>query len=207
MTLMQFYFYRHSISHHHPELSSRKNITTPTSIRNGSVSSSSRSPPLRESHTSYYIIFKLILRLLQSCLINYHRKMSYNNSAPSCSNSSFHDTEKCLFSFRVVNRIDNTSCCLTCFCESGLINRVQNFEIFINHLISNGPYTPWVCSVCHWNNIQVRPAALCTVCMHALALLQIKLRRSRIDLSTTHFLYNHFTHKFEFVGATLPRNE
>jgi len=133
--------------------------------------------------------------------------MSYNNSAPSNSSSSFHDTEKCLFSFRVVNRIDNTSCCLTCFCESGLINRVQNFEIFINHLISNGPYTPWVCSVCNWNNIQVRPAALCTVCMHALALLQIKLRHSRIDLSTTHFLYNHFTHKFEFIGATLARNE
>jgi len=133
--------------------------------------------------------------------------MSNINNTPSRSSSSSNNTEKYLFSFRVINRVNGASYCLTCFCDSGLINRVQTFEIFITHHISNGPYNPWVCVLCRGNSIQTRPAAFCTVCMNALSLQQIKLRHRGIDLSTTHFLYNNFTNKFEFIGATLARDD
>jgi len=135
--------------------------------------------------------------------------MSCNNATPTRSSFSTSSSfpEKCLFSFRVINRVNGASCCLTCFCDSGLINQVQNFEIFITHHISNGPYNPWICVFCRGNSIQTRPAALCTVCMRALSYQQIKLRHRRINLSTTNFLYNNFTNKFEFIGGTLTRDD
>jgi len=117
------------------------------------------------------------------------------------------DTEKCLFSFRVINRVNNLSCCLTCFCDTGLLSRVQSFEIFITHHIANGPYTPWKCVFCDRDNIQSRPAAFCRQCMHAYTIQIIKSIGSGIDLPNTHFLFNVFTNKFEYLGTALSRDD
>jgi len=117
------------------------------------------------------------------------------------------DTEKCLFSFRVINRVNNLSCCLTCFCDTDLISRVQSFEIFITHHIANGPYTPWDCVFCHRDNVQSRPIAFCRICTHAYTTQLIKLRNSGINLPNTQFLFNVFTNKFEYLGAALTRND
>jgi len=133
--------------------------------------------------------------------------MSSSSSAPTHSRSSYSSTEKCLFSFRVINRLNNLSCCLTCFCDTGLISRVQNFEIFITHHIANGPYSPWTCAFCQRDIIQSRPIALCTLCMHAYTNQLIKLRNRRINLPNTHFLFDTFNEKFEYIGTALERND
>jgi len=129
--------------------------------------------------------------------------MSTNSSLPHPS-YTYTDPERCLFSFRVLNRILNVSCCLTCFCDTGLVYRVQNFEIFITHHIANGPYAPLICTFCKKNIILSRPMPLCTYCMHAYTNQLIKLR---IDLSNFHFLFDVFNNKFEYFGTAFPRND
>jgi len=128
-----------------------------------------------------------------------------NEDNPSSASSyPYTDPEKCLFSFRIINRHLNTSCCLTCFCDTGLIYRVQNFEIFISHYIANGPYAPHICAFCKKDIIVSRPIALCRHCMSAYSHQLIKLR---IDLSKIHFLYDIFNDKFEYFNSIKPRND
>jgi len=129
--------------------------------------------------------------------------MSKDNS-PSTSACSYNDPERCLFSFRVLNRLLNTACCLTCFCDTGLVYRVQQFEIFITHHISNGPYTPIICTFCKRDIITSRPIALCTHCMHAYTRQLIKLR---VDLSKVHFLFDIFNNRFEYFNPNLPQHD
>jgi len=133
--------------------------------------------------------------------------MSNKNSLPTHSRSSSSNTEKCLFSFRVINRLNNLSCCLTCFCDTGLISHVQSFEIFITHHIPNGPYTPWICVFCQRDNIQSRPITLCTLCIHAYTNQLVRLRNRRIDLSNAHFLFDVFNNKFDYIGSILERDD
>jgi len=124
--------------------------------------------------------------------------------SPVC---SYNDTEKCLFSFRVLNRLNNLSCCLTCFCDTGLISCVQSFEIFITHHIVNGPYSPWICVLCQQDIIQSRSVDLCALCRHAYIEQLVKLRFQGINLSNTHFLFDIFNNKFEYIYAAPKHND
>jgi len=123
--------------------------------------------------------------------------------SPSC---SYRDTEKCLFCFRVLNRTNNLFCCLTCFCDTGLITCVQSFEIFITHHIVNGPYSPWICVFCQ-QDIQSRPIDLCGLCRRTYNEQLIKLRFQGINLCNSNFLFDIFNNKFEYIYDTPRHND
>jgi len=131
---------------------------------------------------------------------------SKNSFIPSTS-CSHRDTEKCLFCFRVLNRTNNLSSCLTCFCDTGLIFSVQNFEIFITHHIVNGPYTPWICVFCQQDIIQSRPIDFCRLCSRAYVEQLVKLRFQGINLCDSHFLFDIFNNKFEYIRPASEHND
>lgn len=108
--------------------------------------------------------------------------------------------EYCLFSVRIVNRVRKVYSCVRCFCNTGLANRVQSFEIFITHHITNGPYSPSLCVFCRKDLIRKRRAVNCPRCLDSYIIVSNHFRVQDIDIRKIHFLFDIFNNKFEYVG-------
>lgn len=108
--------------------------------------------------------------------------------------------EYCLFSIRIVNRVRKVYSCVRCFCSTGLSNRVQSFEIFITHHITNGPYLPCLCVFCRKDLIRKRRVADCPRCLNSYVTVLNHFRAQGIDIHKIHFLFDLFNNKFEHIG-------
>lgn len=110
--------------------------------------------------------------------------------------------EYCLFSIRVVNRVRKVYSCVRCFCNTGLVNRVPSFEIFITHHITNGPYSPSICVFCRKDLLTKRRAINCSRCLDSYVAISNHFRVQNIDVSKIHFLFDIFNNNFEYIGST-----
>lgn len=118
---------------------------------------------------------------------------------PQALDLSQQNTERCLFSFKVINRARRTACCLPCFCSIGLINKVQSFEIYITHHLTNGSYHPWPCIFCLKDTIQVRRMIDCPHCLNNRNKVLKHLTESKLDVQSTHYMFDNFHEKFEYL--------
>lgn len=110
------------------------------------------------------------------------------------------NTERCLFSFKILNKLHHLACCLPCFCRTGLIGRVRSFEIFVTHHLSNGPYGPWPCCFCQKDTIQSRRAIDCPHCLNNYTKVIKHLRQQNIKTDRVHYLFDNLYERFEYLG-------
>lgn len=121
---------------------------------------------------------------------------------PRALDLSHQNTERCLFSFKVINRARRTACCLPCFFGTGLLKKVQSFEIFITHHLTNGRYSPWPCTFCSKDTVQSRRAIECPHCLNSYTKVLEQLRERKLDIKRTYYLFDNFHEKFEFLGPS-----
>lgn len=118
------------------------------------------------------------------------------------------NTERCLFSFKVLNKLRRLACCLPCFCRTGLIGRVKTFEVYITHHITNGPYGSWPCCFCSKDTIQNRRAIDCPLCLNSHIKVIRHLRQRSIRPDQVYFLFDNLHERFEFLGPrVLPQTK
>lgn len=113
------------------------------------------------------------------------------------------NTEKCLFSFKVLNRTRRVVCCLHCFCSTGLIRSVRSFEVYITHHVTNRPHSAWPCAFCLKDTIQVRRAIECSLCLNNYFKVKRHLREQNINIDQVHYMFDNFHEKFEYLGPLL----
>lgn len=128
--------------------------------------------------------------------------MSEGPTTPAPIDLSNPNHEYCLFSIRVVNRMRKVYSCVRCFCNTGLVNRVQSFEIFITHHITNGPYSPSLCVFCRKDLIRKQRVVNCSRCLDSYVVVSNHFRVQDIDVRKVHFLFDIFNKKFEYIGST-----
>lgn len=118
---------------------------------------------------------------------------------PYTPSSEHRNAERCLFSFKVLHRSRRIVCCLPCFCSTGLINKVRNFQVFITHHLINGPYLPWPCVFCQKDTIQARRAIECSHCMHNYTKISIHLASQNLPYHRMYYLFDNLHEKYEHL--------
>lgn len=117
------------------------------------------------------------------------------------------NTERCLFSFKVLNKTRRLACCLPCFYSTGLIRTVRTFEVYITHHLTNKPHSAWPCAFCQEDTIQVRRAIECSHCLNNYFKVRRHLREKDLSVDQVHFLFDNFHERFEYLGPSLKPSQ
>lgn len=116
---------------------------------------------------------------------------------PHTPSLDYQNTERCLFSFKVLHKTRRVACCLPCFCRTGLINRVQRFQILISHHLINGRYRPWPCVFCKRDTIQARRAIECSHCLNNYTKIAIHFRNQDLPYNRMYYLFDNLHERYE----------
>lgn len=126
---------------------------------------------------------------------------SMNSSTPTAQpytpSLNHQNTERCLFSFRILHRSRLLACCLPCFYRTGLVNRVRRFQIFISHHLIHGRYRPCPCIYCDKDTIQARRAIECPHCLNNYTKIVAHFRNENLPYNRINYLFDNLHEQYE----------
>lgn len=107
------------------------------------------------------------------------------------------DTDKCLWTARILGTSPPTYQCLPCFIGSSLNpsadRQVTVANLIIKHYFSRGAYVPFYCNKCLKAVTKVKPLNECEICTDKCTKLLIKLAAQGVRTEHAEFIYDVHT--------------